>query len=64
MKYEIEIKETLSKIEEIEAETLEEAKEIAREMYRNGEIELTSDHYIDTDFLEYEDEIPCRRMTR
>lgn len=64
MEFEIEIKETLSRVEKIEAETLEEAKEIAREMYRNGEIELTSDNYIDTDFLEYEDEIPCRRMIR
>lgn len=64
MEFEIEIKETLSRIEKIEADTLEEAKEIAREMYRNEEIELTSDHYVDTEFLEHEDVIPCRRMTR
>lgn len=48
MKIQVEITETLSKIVEIEANTEEEALQIANEMYQEEEIVLDENDYIDT----------------
>lgn len=48
-KYTIEITETLQKQIEVEAETNMDAIEIARKMYRNSEIVLSAEDYIDTE---------------
>ena len=47
--FEIEIKETLSKTIEIEANSIEEAIEKATLLYNNEEIVLNSDDYLDTE---------------
>ncbi|MBR3281610.1 MAG: DpnD/PcfM family protein [Clostridia bacterium] len=48
--YMIEINENLSRIIDIEAEDEESTLKIAREKYKNGEIVLDSDDYVDTTF--------------
>ena len=50
MKYKIEIKETLSRRIDIEAENEEGAIRKAREQYKNQKIILDSSDYINTDF--------------
>jgi DpnD/PcfM-like protein len=50
--FKIEIKETLSKIIEIEANSIEAAIEKATSLYNNEEIILSSDDYCDTE-IEY-----------
>ncbi len=47
--FEIEIKETLSKIIEIEANSIDAAIEKATSLYNNEEIILSSDDYFDTE---------------
>ncbi len=47
--FEIEIKETLSKIIEIEANSIEAAIEKATSLYNNEEIIISSDDYCDTE---------------
>ena len=47
--FEIEIKETLSKTIEVEANSIEEAIEKATLLYNNEEIILNSDDYLDTE---------------
>ena len=49
-KFNIEITETLQRQIEIEAEDYDEAMKIIKERYRNGEIILDSNDYVDTDF--------------
>ena len=53
-KYKIEIKETLSKIIEIEASSSQEAIDKVKEMYRAEVIVLDSDDYVSTEIDEYE----------
>ena len=48
--YMIEINENLSRFIDIEAEDEESALKIAREKYKNEEIVLDSDDYVDTTF--------------
>lgn len=47
--FEIEIKETLSKIIEIEANSIEDAIKKATLLYNNEEIIMSSDDYLDTE---------------
>jgi hypothetical protein len=53
--FKIEVKETLSRIIEIEANSMDEAYSKVREMYRNEEIVLDENDYVGTDFIEIED---------
>lgn len=46
--FSIEIIETLSRVIEIEADSVENALESAHEKYRNEEIVLDTDDYVDT----------------
>ncbi len=55
--YEIEIEETLRKVVKINANSLEEAIDIAREKYSNEEFVLDYQDYKNTDFREYRNEI-------
>lgn len=55
--YEIEIEETLQKVVKINANSLEEAIEIAREKYLNEEFVLDYQDYKNTDFREYRNEV-------
>lgn len=48
MKYKVEITETLQRILEVEAKEEAEAYQIVKDMYRNEEIVLSADDYIDT----------------
>lgn len=48
-KFKVEITETLQKQIEIEAETSVEAIRLAKQKYRNSEIVLSADDYIDTE---------------
>lgn len=56
-KYEIEIEEILQHTYEIEANSLEEAIDIAQEKYRNEEFVLDSDDWKETNYREYKDEV-------
>ncbi len=47
MKYQVEIEETTSKVIEVEAESAFEAKEMVDRKYRNSEIVLGGDDYVD-----------------
>lgn len=53
--FKIEVKETLSRIVEIEANSYDEAYFKVKEMYNSEEIVLDADDYIETEFLEFED---------
>jgi len=57
-KFTVEITETLQRQVEVEAEDEFEAEDIVREMYRNEEIVLDAEDYIDTEFevLDEEDD--------
>lgn len=55
--YEIEIEETLRKVVRINAYSLEEAIDIAREKYSNEEFVLDYQDYKNTDFREYRNEV-------
>lgn len=55
--YNIEIEETLQKVVKIEANSLEEAIQIADEKYSNEEYVLDYQDYKGTEFREYKDEI-------
>ncbi|MBC7411343.1 MAG: DpnD/PcfM family protein [Bacteroidia bacterium] len=50
--FKIEVKETLSRTIEIEANSMDEAYSKIREMYRDEEIVLDSEDYIETEFIE------------
>ena len=49
--FEIEIKETLSRIIEVKAETENEAFTIVKQMYRDEDVVLDSSDYVDTEYL-------------
>lgn len=53
--YKIEIKETLSRIIEIQAPSAQEAIDKAREMYRAEQIVLDADDWVGTEIEEYEE---------
>ncbi|MDD3922550.1 MAG: DpnD/PcfM family protein [Endomicrobiaceae bacterium] len=53
--FKIEIQETLSKIVDIEADSIEEALQIAESKYKEEKIILDSSNYVDTDFIELKD---------
>ncbi len=54
--YEIEIEEVLQKVVKIEANSLDEAIDIAKEKYSNEEYILDYEDYKGTEFKEYNDE--------
>lgn len=56
-KYQIEVEEILQKVVEIEADSLDEAIDKAREQYRNEEIILYAECLMGTNFSEYKDEV-------
>lgn len=55
--YKIKIEETLQKVVEIQANSLNEAINIAQEKYRNEEYILNEDDYKGAEFSEYKDEV-------
>ena len=55
--YEIEIEETLRKVVKINANSLEEALDIAIEKYSKEEFVLDYQEYKNTDFREYRNEV-------
>ena len=55
--YKIEIEELLQHVYDIEANSLEEAIDIAREKYSNEEYVLDYQDYKGTEFREYKDEV-------
>ena len=55
--YQIEVEEILQNVYDIEANSLEEAIEIAEEKYHNEEIVLAPEAIKETNFREYRDEV-------
>ena len=53
--YEIEIKEELSRVEKIEAETLSEAIDIVMDKYYKSDIVLDAEDYKGVDFIPYKE---------
>jgi hypothetical protein len=53
--FKIEVKETLSRIVEIEANSIEEARLKIEDLYKKQEIVLDADDFIETEFLKSED---------
>lgn len=53
--YKIEVKETLSRVVEIEAPSAQEAIDKAREMYKAEEIVLDADDYVTTEIEDYKE---------
>jgi hypothetical protein len=53
--FKIEVKETLSKIIEIEANSVDEAFSKIKDLYKKEEIVLDSDDYVETEFLKSDD---------
>lgn len=51
MKYFVEINETLTKVVEIEANNAEEALNIVEKQYKNSEIILVADDYVNTEMI-------------
>lgn len=62
--YEIEIEEVLQKVVKVEANSLEEAIDIAREKYSNEEYVLDYQDYKDTEFREYKDEVIKQKKSK
>ena len=62
--YEIEIEEILQKVVKVEANSLEEAIDIAREKYSNEEYVLDYQDYKDTEFREYKDEVVKQKKSK
>jgi len=54
--FEFEVKELLSRIIEVEAETENDAYLKVKEMYKNEEIVLDSSDYVDTEINKFENE--------
>jgi len=54
--FEFEVKESLSRIIEVEAETENDAYLKVKEMYKNEEIVLDSSDYLDTEINKFENE--------
>lgn len=53
----VEIKETLAKVIEVQAETIEEAISIVDDLYKNEKIVLNTNDFIDTEIKEYNQNI-------
>lgn len=62
--YEIEIEEILQKVVKVEANSLEEAIDIAIEKYSNEEYVLDYQDYKDTEFREYKDEVIKQKKSK
>lgn len=62
--YEIEIEEVLQKVVKVEANSLEEAIDIAREKYSNEEYVLDYQDHKDTEFREYKDEVIKQKKSK
>lgn len=62
--YEIEIEEILQKVVKIDADSLEDAMDIAREKYSKEEYVLDYQDYKDTEFREYKDEVLKEKKTK
>lgn len=62
--YEIEIEELLQKVVKVEANSLEEAIDIAREKYSNEEYVLDYQDHKDTEFREYKDEVIKQKKSK
>lgn len=53
--YKIEVKETLSRIIEINANSIDEALENVQKIYKNEEIILDNDDFVEVDFINHID---------
>ena len=62
--YEIEIEELLQKVVKVEANSLEEAIDIAREKYSNEEYVLDYQDHKDTEFREYKDDVIKQKKSK
>ena len=54
--YDVEIKETLCKIESVEVDSIEDAIEQVEEMYSSSEIVLDSGEFVDVEFMPSQEE--------
>ncbi len=54
-KFKIEVKETLSRIIEINANSINEALENVQKIYKNEEIILDNDDFVEVDFINHID---------
>ena len=52
-KYLVEITETLQRQFDVEAQSKEEAEKIANMMYRNGDVVLNAEDFVDAQFTAY-----------
>lgn len=62
--YKIEIEETLQRVVEIEANSLDEAIDIAQNRYSNEEYVLDYEDYKGVEFSEYKDEVIKQKNRR
>ena len=62
--YEIEIKETSSRTVTIEAHSISEAIRLAKEKYHNGEIILDENDFVDTEFIQTEEDRRNKQRNR
>ena len=60
MKYKFEIRETLSRIVEVSAENIEMAYSVIKQKYRDEEIVLDSNDYMDTIIAPFAEDGCCR----
>ena len=60
MKYKFEIRETLSRIVEVSAENIEMADSVIKQKYRDEEIVLDSNDYMDTIIAPFAEDNSCR----
>lgn len=63
-KYKIEIEEILQKVFDVEAESLDEALNIAEDKYREGEYELSPETIKETNFRPHEELIKNKRSEK
>jgi len=54
MKYSVEIIETLSRVVSVEAVNQDEAINAVVKLYKNGEVVLSADDFVDVDFKAFE----------
>ena len=62
--YEIEIEEILQKVVKIEANSIDESIDIAKEKYSNEEYVLDYQDHKDTEFREYKDEVIKQKKSK
>lgn len=63
-KYSVEIEETLQKVIDVEAESLEEALEKIDEQYNNGDIELDYENFVGHEIREYKKEVTIEDLVQ